>query len=130
MSPSRSSRSTCCRWCISPWRDGLVSARMPRTRATTMRLALSITAIIWLGLSTAHAAPCMTVTITGAQGGPQADRGQAGPGTLVQYGDDSNNCGGVRLQFDAGRGTLLRLSQLEVLSSQVNAVFLTHMHND
>jgi ribonuclease Z len=78
----------------------------------------------------AQAAPCLTVTITGAQGGPQAFRGQAGSGTLVSYGDDENNCGAVRLQFDAGRGTLLRLSQINVQSGQLNAVFFTHMHND
>ncbi len=78
----------------------------------------------------AHAAPCLTVTVTGAQGGPQAYQGQAGPGTLIRYGDDADNCSAVRLQFDAGRGTLLRLSQLNVLSSQLNAVFFTHMHND
>src|ERR1041384_2256511 len=78
----------------------------------------------------AQAAPCMIVTITGAQGGPQAYDGIAGPGTLVRYGDDADNCSAVRLQFDAGRGTLLRLSQLDVLSSQINAVFFTHMHND
>jgi ribonuclease Z len=77
-----------------------------------------------------EAAPCLIVTVTGAQGGPQADRGQAGPGTLIRYGDDTDNCSAVRLQFDAGRGTLLRLSQLKVLSSQINAVFFTHMHND
>src|SRR6185295_17860523 len=78
----------------------------------------------------AAAAPCLTVTITGAQGGPQAYQGQAGPGTLIRYGEDADNCNAVRLQFDAGRGTLLRLSQLNILSSQVNAVFFTHMHSD
>jgi ribonuclease Z len=78
----------------------------------------------------AQAAPCLTVTITGAQGGPQAYKGQAGPGTLIRFGDDANDCNSVRLQFDAGRGTLLRLSQINVLSSQVNAIFFTHMHND
>ena len=36
----------------------------------------------------------------------------------------------MRLQFDAGRGTLLRLSQLDVLSSQLDAIFFSHMHND
>src|SRR5262249_4281763 len=59
-----------------------------------------------------------------------AFQGQAGPGTLVRYGDDADNCSAVRLQFDAGRGTLLRLSQLNVLSSQLDAIFFTHMHND
>ena len=78
----------------------------------------------------AEAAPCLIVTVTGAQGGPQAYKGQAGPGTLVRYGDDADNCSAVRLQFDAGRGTLLRLSQLDVLSSGLAAIFFTHMHND
>ena len=78
----------------------------------------------------AQAAPCLIVTITGAGAGPQVYQGQAGPGTLIRYGDDVDNCNTVRLQFDAGRGTLLRLSQLNVLSSQVNAIFFTHMHSD
>ena len=86
--------------------------------------------IMLLAAPVAQAAPCMTVTITGSQGGPQAYKGQAGPGTLVTYGDDADNCSAVRLQFDTGRGTLLRLSQVNVLSSQLNAVFFTHMHND
>jgi ribonuclease Z len=34
------------------------------------------------------------------------------------------------LQFDAGRGTTMRLSQLGVGPEQLNAVFFTHMHND
>ena len=68
--------------------------------------------------------------VTGAQGGPQAYAGQAGPGTLVRYGDDDNNCNAVRLQFDAGRGTTLRLSQVGIQSGQLHAVFLTHMHSD
>lgn len=77
-----------------------------------------------------QAAPCMTVTITGALGGPQAFQGQAGAGTLIRYGDDADNCNAMRLQFDAGRGTLLRLSQIGVASGQMNAIFFTHMHND
>ena len=97
-----------------------------------MKLRTAVAAAgVWLAAgAAAGAAPCMIVTITGAQGGPQAYEGQAGPGTLVRYGDDANNCGAMRLQFDAGRGTLLRLSQLNVLSSQINAIFFTHMHND
>lgn len=98
------------------------------TRSTWIAL---ISGALWLLTATlARAAPCLVVTITGAQGGPQAYKGQAGPGTLVSYGDDADNCGAVRLQFDAGRGTLLRLSQVGVESGQLNAVFFTHMHND
>jgi ribonuclease Z len=91
---------------------------------------LTAIALIVCGGASAQAAPCLTVTVTGAQGGPAAYQGQAGPGTLIRYGDDANDCNALRLQFDAGRGTLLRLSQVGVQSAQVNAVFFTHMHND
>ena len=84
--------------------------------------------IVWL--STAHAAPCVMITLTGTQGGPPAFKGLAGPGTLVRYGEDSNNCSAVKLQFDAGRGTVMRLAELNIPPEQLNAVFFTHMHND
>jgi ribonuclease Z len=86
--------------------------------------------LIGAGIAPASAAPCLIVTITGAQGGPQVQQGQAGPGTLVQYGDDANGCNAVRLQFDAGRGTSLRLSQLNIQPAMLSAVFFTHMHSD
>jgi len=77
------------------------------------------------------AAPCLVVTLTGTAGGPQQPfNGLASSGTLVRYGEDANNCGAVKLQFDAGRGTTMRLSQLGVGTEQLNAVFFTHMHND
>ncbi len=78
----------------------------------------------------AQAAPCLIVTLTGVQSGPPIFNGQAGAGTLVRYGDDADNCSAVRLQFDAGRGTNQRLSQLGVTVGQLNAIFLTHMHSD
>jgi ribonuclease Z len=52
------------------------------------------------------------------------------PGTLVRYGEDSNNCSAVKLQFDTGRGTVMRLAELNIAPEQLNAVFFTHMHND
>ena len=76
------------------------------------------------------AAPCMIVTLTGTQGGPSAFGGLAGAGALVRYGDDSDGCNAVKLQFDAGRGTSIRLSQIPVLANQLNAIFFTHMHSD
>ena len=93
------------------------------------RIAIALIAGLCIA-ARAQAAPCLIVTVTGAQGGPQAYQGQAGPGTLIRYGDDATDCSAVRLQFDAGRGTLLRLSQVGVQSAQLNAVFFTHMHND
>jgi len=47
-----------------------------------------------------HAKPCLKVTLTGTQGGPPVFQGQAGSGTLVQFGDDENNCSAVNLQFE------------------------------
>src|SRR3954467_1490989 len=79
---------------------------------------------------TAGAAPCLMVTLTGTQSGPPAFNGLAGAGTFVRYGDDDDDCGTVKLQFDAGRGTTMRLSQLGVSPGQINAIFLTHMHLD
>ena len=74
---------------------------------TTVLLAAALSAI---SNSAAVAAPCLIVTLTGTQGGPQSFNGLAGAGTLVRYGDDANECGAVKLQFDAGRGTTMRLS--------------------
>jgi ribonuclease Z len=68
--------------------------------------------------------------LTGTQSGPPIFKGNAGAGTLVRYGDDADNCGAVKMQFDAGRGTLLRLSQLDVTPAQLNVMFFTHMHSD
>ena len=83
-----------------------------------------------MALMPAQAAPCMIVSLTGTQSGPPAVNGLAGAGTLVRYGDDSNDCNAVRLQFDAGRGTTMRLSQLGVSPGQVTAIFFTHVHSD
>ncbi len=77
-----------------------------------------------------HAAPCMKITLTGTQGGPPIFRGQAGAGTLIRYGDDSNDCSAVMMQFDTGRGTTQQLSKLRVSVGRLNAIFYTHMHSD
>ena len=100
-----------------------------------IRRALVLVVSAWMlsaifGPITATAAPCMIVTLTGTMGGPPEYNGLAGPGTLVRYGDDSNNCAAMKLQFDTGRGTTMRLSQLNVSPAQVTAVFFTHMHSD
>jgi ribonuclease Z len=91
---------------------------------------LAATALLSAIGATASAAPCLKVTLTGTQGGPPVFKGQAGAGTLVQYGDDANQCNDIRLQFDAGRGTTQQLSKLRVPVGKLNAIFLTHMHSD
>jgi ribonuclease Z len=76
------------------------------------------------------AEPCLEITLTGTMGGPPIVNGLAGAGTLVKYGDSANNCGDVLLQFDTGRGTIGRLSELDISPLQLDAVFITHMHSD
>ena len=86
--------------------------------------------IVSLSATASQAAPCLIVTLTGTQGGPSVFNGQAGAGTLVRYGDESNECGALKLQFDTGRGTNMRLSQVGVAPQELNAIFLTHTHGD
>src|SRR5438045_367599 len=95
-------------------------------------IAIALVGCVWLAsfVPMAEAAPCLMVTLTGTQSGPSVFNGQAGAGTLVRYGDDSNDCGAMKLQFDTGRGTNLRLSQINVTPVQLNAIFFTHMHGD
>ena len=98
----------------------------------SLSIAIALVVGVWfvVAVSTADAAPCLLVTLTGTQGGPSVFNGQAGAGTLVRYGDESNDCGAIKLQFDAGRGTNMRLSQINVSPPQLNAIFFTHMHGD
>ena len=63
-----------------------------------------------------------TVTLTGT-GVPHPSPGRAGPGVLVRH-------GATALQFDAGRGTVLRLTEAGVMAHELDAVFVTHMHSD
>jgi ribonuclease BN (tRNA processing enzyme) len=42
----------------------------------------------------------------------------------------THECGAVKLQFDAGRGTTMRISRLGLGPEQLNAIFFTHMRND
>jgi ribonuclease Z len=62
------------------------------------------------------------VTLTGT-GVPHPSPGRAGPGVLIRHGDTA-------LQFDAGRATVLRLCEAGVLTHQLDALFITHVHSD
>lgn len=63
-----------------------------------------------------------TVTLTGT-GVPHPSPGRAGPGVLIRH-------GAVALQFDAGRGTVLRLSEAGVACHELDALLVTHVHSD
>lgn len=62
------------------------------------------------------------VILTGT-GVPHPSPGRAGAGTMVR-------CGDVALQFDAGRATVLRMTEAGVGPAHVSAVFVTHVHSD
>ena len=83
------------------------------------------------------ATPCTEVFLTGTGGGPAPQFGNAQSSVFVRSGDTNNGCNSVRLQFDAGRGTLLNLSRIKaptrpgfVTPPSLSAVFLTHGHSD
>lgn len=50
--------------------------------------------------------------------------GRAGPGVLVEVDP------GIKLQFDTGRATTLRLTEVGVSLPDLTAVFITHHHSD
>ncbi len=81
-------------------------------------LLLSLTAAL------AIAAPAQTlkVTLLGT-GSPQPRMDRFGPSILVEAGDK-------KLLFDCGRGAAQRIEQLKIPFSDINALFLTHLHSD
>ena len=66
--------------------------------------------------------PVIKVTLLGT-GTPQPIMERFGPSILVQ-------AGGQSLLFDAGRGCLQRLHQVNLAYDKLNALFLTHLHSD
>ena len=76
--------------------------------------------------------PCTEVFLTGTGGGPAAVNGNAQSGVFIRSGHSGNGCNDVRLQFDAGRGTLLKLSLVPsptrpgfVTPPSISALFIT-----
>lgn len=66
------------------------------------------------------------VIITGT-GTPNLHPHRAGPGVLIRIRDGQQE---RLLQFDAGRGTVLRLTGAGVRPGDLTALFLTHHHSD
>ena len=70
----------------------------------------------------AGSAPVIKVTLLGT-GTPLPVMERFGPAILVEAGSET-------LLFDAGRGCLQRLRQVNVFYNQIDALFLTHLHSD
>lgn len=64
----------------------------------------------------------MFVSLLGT-GSPRLEPDRSGPAVLVE-------AGGELLLFDAGRGVVQRLAQLDIPIAELNRVFLTHLHSD
>ena len=62
------------------------------------------------------------VTLLGT-GSPRPDPERSGPAVLVE-------AGGKYLLFDSGRGVLQRLEQIDIPITEIQHVFLTHLHSD
>lgn len=67
-------------------------------------------------------APAIIVTLLGT-GTPQPIMERFSASTLVQAGSET-------LLFDAGRGCLQRLRQINISYDKINGLFLTHLHSD
>src|SRR5436190_16254895 len=65
----------------------------------------------------------LKVVLLGTAVGPQVNLGQFGPSTLIE-------AGGLRLLFDCGRGSSIRLAQVGVPLGSIRRLFLTHLHSD
>lgn len=72
--------------------------------------------------ASACSADFIKVTLLGT-GSPRPSVDRNGPAVLVEV-------GGKHLLFDAGRGVVQRLQQLQIGSSDIQHVFLTHLHSD
>jgi ribonuclease Z len=98
---------------------------MPQANRAINSVALACLLVAMGGCASApasEAASDFTVTLLGTSSPvPREDR--FGASTLVEAGDQ-------KLLFDAGRGTTIRLGQLDVPIGKIDALFITHYHSD
>ena len=89
---------------------------------TILRRTLRIALLVISCALTAAQGQEIKVTLLGT-GSPPAVMNRFGPSILVE-------AGGQKFLFDAGRGALQRLNQVNVRWQNVQGVFLTHLHSD
>jgi len=86
------------------------------------RLAGHLLVLLFIAIPFSAIAQALKVTLLGT-GNPRPTMERFGPSILIEAGRET-------LLFDCGRGALQRLYQLDVASSDVSALFLTHLHSD
>jgi len=89
----------------------------------TLLFALLAVLAAPLAVAQQSAADNLKIVLLGTGVGPPVNLQQYGASTLIE-------AGSVRLLFDCGRGTTLRLAQVGVPIGSINRVFLTHLHSD
>lgn len=91
-------------------------------RRELRRIAVALGVLAALGQAQASNAQDIVVTLLGT-GSPTPAMDRFGPSILVQANSQT-------LLFDVGRGAHQRLNQLGLDASQIDAIFLTHLHSD
>ncbi|HKS57674.1 MAG TPA: DUF4440 domain-containing protein [Steroidobacteraceae bacterium] len=76
-----------------------------------------------MAVAQAASADNLKIVLLGTGVGPPVNLQQFGASTLVE-------AGSVRLLFDCGRGTTIRLAQAGIPTGSIHRVFLTHLHSD
>jgi ribonuclease Z len=84
--------------------------------------ACSISLILSTALAVAASGQNLRVTLLGT-GSPQPRMDRFGPSILVEAGEK-------KLLFDCGRGVTQRIEQIRIPFTEIDALFLTHLHSD
>jgi ribonuclease Z len=84
--------------------------------------ACSISLILSSALAVAGSGQNLRVTLLGT-GSPQPRMDRFGPSILVEAGEN-------KLLFDCGRGAAQRIEQIRIPFTEIDALFLTHLHSD
>jgi ribonuclease Z len=93
-------------------------------RISDMRssFACSISFVVCAALAVVASGQNLKVTLLGT-GSPQPRMDRFGPSILVEAGEK-------KLLFDCGRGATQRIEQIRIPFTEIDALFLTHLHSD
>lgn len=93
------------------------------SQSSSTLIALLVLLLAPVAVAQAASADNLKIVLLGTGVGPPVNLQQFGASTLVE-------AGSVRLLFDCGRGTTIRLAQAGIPTGSIHRVFLTHLHSD